>query len=181
MHLAKMLAAEEMVLLRNELDGDRRILPLRPDDTLHLDLSECGQDKMYLSGGGSGIVGEQTYTHVPDGVRAAVAQGAWKSGSGKYKLTCRNSYSAENQDRSKEEVNNKYRKNGIDAKTILFLSTPGQVPVAELTSAGAIIYSLFPGQRAGHALADLLAGVYQPTGHLAYTLHDTQAGFLRVE
>lgn len=103
LHLAKMLAVDAMVLLKNAVDGDRRILPLRKADTLQVDPETCSKDKMYLSGGGSGIVGGQTYAHVPDGTAAMgdkklvkVKEKPWEQvppgpGGSTYKLTCRTS------------------------------------------------------------------------------------------
>eukprot|EP00392_Amoebophrya_sp_AT5.2_P016013 g16251.t1 len=142
----------------------------------------CGGDAMYLYGGGSGAVGAQTTADVPDGTKAAVAAKKWTDGKGGYKLTCRSSYSAEGMDRKPDEFDDKTKKHGypkltIDKKTIVFISAPGQVPMGELMGAGAIIYSMYPGQRAGHALADVLSGTYQPSGHLAYTLFSKTADY----
>eukprot|EP00392_Amoebophrya_sp_AT5.2_P017706 g18113.t1 len=150
-----------------------------------------------VGGGGTGYVGLQTFIHVGDGFDAAVDQGWWKRadrGKGKFKLTCRSSYSAEGMVRSDEDIleyqepgdKKQYSKEGpyqlkgefaVDENTIVFISAPGQVPVGGLLEAGAIVYSLYPGQRGGHALADVLAGLYQPTGKLGYTLFKTSDAY----
>eukprot|EP00392_Amoebophrya_sp_AT5.2_P016771 g17067.t1 len=171
--VAKQLAVEQMVLLKN----DKNILPLKPTDTLAVDIGECGENAMYLSGGGSGIVGNQIkMVYPPEGVNAASTKKLLKQAQGGFRLTCRSSYSAEDSgDRTPEKQASNYKGKGVDAKTIVWLSAPGQVPMGELVAAGAVIYSLYPGQMGGHALADILTGVYNPAGKLGISLFGATA------
>eukprot|EP00392_Amoebophrya_sp_AT5.2_P011003 g11078.t1 len=171
-NVTRQLTVEQMVLLKNE-----GILPLKPDDKLYVDSGTCGVTHLWLSGGGSGVVGGQQMVWPWEGIGEAAKKGLLKKAPAKeatYKLICRSQFSMENQDLTKANQDEIYQGNGqINGKTIVFLSVPGQVPVGELEGAGAIIYSLFPGHVAGHALADLLTGVYNPGGKLAMSLFGT--------
>jgi len=57
--------------------------------------------------------------------------------------------------------------------TIVYLETVGQVDVGSFEPAvGALLWSSHNGQRKGEALADVLLGKYDPSGHLPFTWYE---------
>ncbi len=57
----------------------------------------------------------------------------------------------------------------INKNVIVVINAPSVVNLPWLNKVRAVLFSGFPGAEAGHAIADILFGVINPSGHLPYT------------
>ena len=57
----------------------------------------------------------------------------------------------------------------INKNVIVVINAPSVVNLPWLNEVRAVLFSGFPGAEAGHAIADILFGVVNPSGHLPYT------------
>ncbi|CAD7974038.1 unnamed protein product [Amoebophrya sp. A120] len=170
-HLTKMLAVDILVLLENR----NNLLPLAPTQKVKVDHS-CTEEKFQIAGGGSGSVGGCKQVFPAEALKAAGMFAEEGDSSTKLKLYCLSTDSREGQDRDLHKMRDAFTLPGHAdlSNAIVFVSAPGAVPTSGFDQAAAVLFSIYPGQLAGHALVDVLMGTYQPSGHLHLTLFDSQ-------
>ncbi|CAD7926685.1 unnamed protein product [Amoebophrya sp. A120] len=191
---ATIFVAESMILLHNQFrphtgNGNSKPLPLSLEKGKKAEKVfpvGCGHE-LITGGGGSG--------HVLPSMTVTVAQVLQQNNllaqsmeDADAVVYCFSEYSAENSDRSwlgvkgpasipTDELKKQIEAVAADKskKLILYVSTPGPflLPM-ELSKTDAVLVNIFPGERAGEALAAVLFGRMSPNGKLPFALPNVE-------
>ncbi|CAD7971812.1 unnamed protein product [Amoebophrya sp. A25] len=177
-------AAEGLILLKNDLARSQMNgypLPLNPVKSAEtIATTNCGADLIVLGGGSGAVIPSHTVTI--DEVLAHNGLLVGDASKSDAVLYCFSTYSAENGDRADLEVEGPHKElaekiaeskkaGAKKQKIIVFVSTPGPflMPM-DPADVDAILMGVFPGERAGEAVAAVLYGRMSPNGKLPFAL-----------